>query len=125
MDRAEKTREMFETLLPDPPEIGVNPGWIRLVPYQSEVSSGQKLILELEVRNYHDHPIAVEAELVIHRGWSCSPETGRMGVEPGEAGRIPFTVSVGTRRDRFGIAADITLDSRHLGQIAEAIIKVK
>jgi len=125
MGRAEKTRMMFETLLPDPPEIGVNPAWIRLVPYQSEVCPGQELVLELEVRNYKDRPIRVEAELVLHQGWRFSPGTGRISVGPGETRRIPFKVSVGSRRDRFGIAADVTLDSGRLGQITEAIIRVK
>jgi glyoxylase-like metal-dependent hydrolase (beta-lactamase superfamily II) len=123
MERAKRTREMFEMLLPDPSELGVNPGWIRLVPYQSSVGTGQSIELNLEIHNYHRHTIRVEADLVLPDRWVSSPRAG-VQVESGETLRLPFEVRVGQIPGMYAIAADLTIDAKRMGQVPEAIVTV-
>ena len=123
--RAENTKSMFDALLPEPSVLGVNPGWIKLVPYQSTVGAEESLELELEVHNYYDRPISIEADLVVHEGWKYSPENNRAQIAPGETDRLQYQLKVGPVADRYGIAADVTINSKRIGQVAEAIVKVE
>ncbi len=123
-ERAKKTREMFEMLLPEPHEMGVNPGWVRLVPYQSRIGRGESLDLELEIHNYHKNSIKVEAELITHEGWESSPP-GQVRVEPGQTGRIPLKLRGGRLPGRYAVTADVSVNSDRLGQVTEALVMVE
>ncbi|MBU7004763.1 MAG: MBL fold metallo-hydrolase, partial [Theionarchaea archaeon] len=125
VDRARRTEALFESLLPGPVALGVNPSWIRLVPYQSAVGAGQTTDIELEVHNYFDREIDVEAGLVLHEGWECSPELRSERVAAGRTVRLPFTIRVGPTPDRYGIAVDVTIDSKRIGQVTEGIVRVR
>jgi hypothetical protein len=125
MDRAKRTETLFESLLPGPVALGVNPSWARLVPYQSAVGVGKDTDIELEVRNYFDHEIEVGARLVLHEGWDCTPEVQRKKIAEGRTERLPFTIRAGPKPDRYGIAVDVTIDSRRIGQVTEAIVRVE
>lgn len=124
-ERADSTKKMFEALVPAPATVGVNPGWIRFVPYQTTARSGESLNLALEICNYHDKKSNVEVRLILPKGWKSSPTVGSGQVGPGDVSRINFDVKVGDGRpDRIAIAADVTINSKHIGQITEAIVNV-
>ncbi len=124
VDRAAGTNMMFDSILPPPSVIGVSPGWLRLVPYQSSVEAGGRVELALEMRNHFGRRVALEARPITPRGWSSRPEVGLAEIDEDQVGRVPFSIAVGRKKDRYALAADVRLDSRLLGQIVEAIVTV-
>jgi hypothetical protein len=124
--RAASTRELFEDLATAPVQMGVNPGWVKLVPYQVEVSAGEGFSIHLQIHNYFETPTEVEASLVLPEGWKADPQVGRVVIAPGTSSVIDFAVAVGKARpDRLAIAADIVLDKKPLGQVTEALVTIK
>jgi glyoxylase-like metal-dependent hydrolase (beta-lactamase superfamily II) len=120
----------FRDLIADPdPDIGLDPSWAHIYPYQALALAGQPLALELRVRNLRRRPIRIEAVLSLPETWSSTPPKLSLTVPPGETGKAPVTVTI--PRDwrgaysRVAIAADILADGRHLGQIAEAVVDVR
>lgn len=123
-DRAERTRGLFEKLLPSPPAMGVNPAWARLIPYQIKVEPGDRFDLELQIRNHHPEAILAQAHLVLPDGWAFSPERAETRIRPGATGAMAFSVDAGKETGRLAMAADVSIDGRPMGQVAEAIVKV-
>jgi len=123
--RAQSTREMFQILLPDPPEIGVNPRWIAIVPYQLTARRGGTARVCVEVQNYWARSVVAKASLALPPGWTSTPRTASVRIDPGARSSMGFRLKVGkSRNDRVAIAADVTIDSVHLGQIAEAVVSL-
>jgi hypothetical protein len=80
--------------------------------------------LELQIRNHHRESILAGAYLVLPDGWGFSPERAETRIEPGATGAMAFSVGAGKEAGRLAIAADVSIDGRPLGQVAEAIVKV-
>ena len=124
-DRAQSTREMFDRLLPEPSEMGVNPRWIAIVPYQMAARTGGTARVGVEIQNYRARSIVAKASLALPQGWTSTPRSASVRIEPGARASMGFKVKVGKSRNRrVAIAADVTLDSTHLGQIAEAVVNL-
>jgi len=124
-ERAQCTREMFDRLLPEPHEIGVNPRWVAIVPYQLTARTGGTARLSVEVENCHPRSVVAEASLVLPPGWTSTPKRASVRIDPRARRSMGFRLRVGMSKERrVAIAADITLDSVHLGQIAEAVVSL-
>lgn len=98
--------------------------WIR--PYQLEVRSGDKAILEVEVANPLNQEEEIRVRLLLSSGWRTEEAEKRIRLAPHASGTVTFEVSVpnGAATRRARVAADITAGSRRLGQQAEALITV-
>ncbi len=123
-ERARQTRELFETLLPEPSAIGVNPAWTRLVPYQSSAQLGGVVPMEIEVHNYFGRAIKVACAIAVPEGWLATPSLAEMTIPEDGTKRLSFEVRVGGESGRFAIAADLAVDGKRLGQVTEAIVEV-
>jgi hypothetical protein len=108
--------------------VGLDPAWIELFPYQATATPGQTIDYELRVRNHRSERVAVAACAVLPPGWRTEPGTIKLAVEAGQTGSAKFRVSVPKgwhpTQPRLAIAADVKVNGRYLGQIAEAVIDV-
>jgi glyoxylase-like metal-dependent hydrolase (beta-lactamase superfamily II) len=122
--------QFFHDLIADPdPDVGLEPSWVRLVPYQALAAPGQSRAFELRVRNLRKRPVRIQAALVLPSGWTAAPPKLELTVAPGETGKAAFSISVprswsGTY-SRVAIAADVMADGRYMGQIAEAVVDIR
>jgi hypothetical protein len=70
----------------------------------------------------------LEAALVLPEGWTAAPEVDRFEVPPMSDGHTVFTVEIPVNWDRgkprVGLAADVLVDGKYLGQIAEGIVDI-
>jgi glyoxylase-like metal-dependent hydrolase (beta-lactamase superfamily II) len=110
-------------------DIGLDPAWVHLVPYQALATPGQSRKFELRVRNLRRRPIKIQAAMVLPQGWSTFPARLDLTIAPGTTGVTEFTIRIPTGwrspYSRVAIAADIIADGRYLGQIAEAVVDVR
>ena len=61
-------------LIADPDtDIGLDPSWVHIVPYQALAAPGQSRSFEIRVRNLRRRPIRIEAALVLPAGWRATP----------------------------------------------------
>jgi uncharacterized membrane protein len=117
-------------LIADPDsDIGLDPSWVQIYPYQAIAAPGQPAELEIRVRNHRSVPITVEIALSLPAGWRSNPSSVKMQVPPRQSSRAPIKVTVPSdwreARGRRAIAADVVADGRYLGQIAEAVVEIR
>ena len=97
----------------------------RIEPYQSEVTAGTPIDLEVEVRNPFGRQETADLTLVAPEGWGLYPATARLALGPRETARCSFRlVPSGPPRRRARIAADLAVGERRFGQQAEALVTV-
>jgi len=127
--KAQQLTQLFETLLPGEANFGLEPSWTQIYPYQSLASPGDVLDLQVRMTNFLDRPVAAEVSLVLPKRWEATPALARLQV-PAQAReatgfRVRIPSSYVFRYPRVAIAADVTFDGRHLGQIAEATVEYR
>jgi glyoxylase-like metal-dependent hydrolase (beta-lactamase superfamily II) len=119
---------IFKELIADPDtDVGLDPSWVQIYPYQAAASRGQPVKLELRVRNHHAVAINVELAMILPVGWGCSPQRVRLTTPAGEVSVAPVEITIPFRWNGTGrraIAADVKVDGRYVGQIAEAVVDV-
>jgi glyoxylase-like metal-dependent hydrolase (beta-lactamase superfamily II) len=119
--------QLFETLLPGEANYGLEPSWTQIYPYQSLVRPGETLNLQIRMTNFLAQPAQAQVHLVLPEGWTTTPPIGRLNIPPQQRGRANFRVRVpGSYRfpyPRIAVAVDVTLNGRHLGQVAEATVE--
>jgi hypothetical protein len=125
-----KQDAFFRDLVADPDtDIGLDPGWVHLYPYQATGSPGQATRFELRVRNLRRRAIELEAMLVLPKGWRSSPARLRLSAPAGQNASAAVTVTVPAGwhgpLSRLAIAADVVADGKYLGQIAEAVVDIR
>jgi glyoxylase-like metal-dependent hydrolase (beta-lactamase superfamily II) len=100
---------------------------LRLRPYRTTVRAGAAFELVAEVRNPHAGNEAASVRLQTPAGWSAEPSAYDVGFDSGGRGEARFTVTApaGARVRRARVAADLTVGSRRLGQLAEALVTVE
>jgi hypothetical protein len=88
-----------------------------------------RLATEVRLRNYGDHPVAAAVRLAVPRSWEREPVARELVLPAGGTGVARFTLRV--PRDfwwpasRVAIAADVTLDGRRVGQVAEGVVDLE
>jgi glyoxylase-like metal-dependent hydrolase (beta-lactamase superfamily II) len=125
-----RQQQFFVDMLPEgETDMGLDPSWVRLYPYQMVIAPGETREISIYVRNYRQAPMKAEVALVGPGEWTISPEVLTINVPPGA--NLTKTVKVSIPRDwhppgpRFAIAADVVCDGRYLGQITEAVVEMK
>ena len=111
-----RTAQLHAELLP-PGGLGTEGFAARIEPYRSEVASGEKVELRVEVSR-----VPAEVRLVVPDGWSVEPERVEL-TEPGDAYFVVAPLAVCVSRAR--VAADVTIDGKRFGEQAEALIDVR
>jgi glyoxylase-like metal-dependent hydrolase (beta-lactamase superfamily II) len=127
--KAQQLTQLFETLLPGEANFGLEPSWTQIYPYQSLASPGDVLDLQVRMTNFLDRPVAAEVSLVLPKRWEATPALARLQVPAQAREATGFQVRIPSsyvfRYPRVAIAADVTFDGRHLGQIAEATVEYR
>jgi glyoxylase-like metal-dependent hydrolase (beta-lactamase superfamily II) len=121
--------DFFRSLIADPDtNLGLDPAWVEIFPYQSTARPGQTLDYELRLRNHRSRPISLQARLVLPPGWTHDPQLMEFTVDPGASRATAFRVSIPKswrgKEERLAIAADVLAGNKYLGQIAEAVVDI-
>jgi hypothetical protein len=128
-ERLEAHRRFFFDLLPEGAvDVGLDPSWVKIYPYQPVVAPGMELTLEIRVQNYDSSRLVLTAELVVPAAWSIKSADVRLEVPARGYAALPVVVVIPDdwtpEAARFAIAVDVHANGRHLGQVAEAICEV-
>jgi len=127
-EKALQMSQLFEVLLPGEANYGLEPGWTQIYPYQSLAQAGDTLNLQVRMTNFLPQATQAEVSLVLPEGWVATPAVGRLDIAPQQRGQTDFRVHIPDSYrfpyPRIAVAADVTLNGRHLGQITEATIEL-
>lgn len=119
--------EKMRRAVAQPLGMALNWDWVSLYPYQVSVTRGESFPLSLRVRSYLDKPAEVSASMVSREGWRVAPTTGSVLVPAGGEAEVGFVVTVPSDApsEKVPIVAEVMLDGRPLGQLAEAVVTVQ
>lgn len=128
--RAEKQDAFFRDLIADPdPDMGIDPAWIRLYPYQMMLLPGQTKRVEVRLRNHRPRRVQIRGVFVLPDGWRAQPAEISLAAEPKADAKTTATISVPANwsnpLSRVAIALDVMADGKYLGQIAEAVVDIR
>jgi hypothetical protein len=125
----DKHADFYRKLIADPDcDFGLDAQWVRIYPYQMFLRTGELAPAEIRVRNHRSTPMKIEVALVVPDGWRTEP--GKLSIEAPPKARVsrPFPPFAGGRdaksSPRLAIAADVIVEGKYLGQIAEAIVNL-
>jgi glyoxylase-like metal-dependent hydrolase (beta-lactamase superfamily II) len=127
LDKGEELARLHRLLLPlEDVDFGAEGFGARIYPYRSSVVDGEKLQLEIEVRNPFRHRSTLRVDLVTPEGWQVSPERREIEVDALGEDVVQFTLvaAPGPPRRRVRIAANLVAGDRDFGQQAEALVDV-
>lgn len=130
---AEKVRrqdDLFRTPIADEDtDVGLDPAWVQICPYQSTIAAGESRNYEFRVRNRRRRAIKVELAAVLPEAWRRTPRSITPHVDAGGDASAPFQLSLPTGWTgpigRVAISAEVSMDGKPLGQLAEAVIDVR
>jgi glyoxylase-like metal-dependent hydrolase (beta-lactamase superfamily II) len=109
---------------PDP-GYGLDPFWAHFYPYRVEAGDKrERSMVSLRVRNYLDRPVPLSATLVLPPGVQAKPQRASAVIPPKTESAVEFELEIqpqGGGRRRV-LLADITMDGRYFGQVAEMLI---
>ena len=137
----EEKEALWRELLPEPADLGIDVFWARLVPYQLALEPGTRRTLTLQVRNSFGEKATFAARLAApaEARVSLSGEPAALSLEPGERGILTFDVIAGPTgpadprtadprpadpRRRYLLTADLTVNGRCHGPVAESLVTV-
>ncbi|MFH1569659.1 MAG: MBL fold metallo-hydrolase [Gemmatimonadota bacterium] len=127
----EEKEALWQELLPEPADLGIDVFWARLVPYQLEVRRGARRTLTLQLRNSFGAAATFSAALGAPAAapLALAPARGALTLAPGQRGILTFDVIAG--RDgpadpgrRYLLTADLTVNDRHCGPLAESLVAI-
>ena len=126
LSKAEALTECFETLLPGETNLGLDPSWAQLCPYQTEAAPGDSFELRVRLHNYSNRPVQAEAHLVLPDSWRNEPVSIDLRIpadaEAEKVVKVTIPKKYCFRLPRAAIALDVTYDGTYIGQAAEAVI---
>jgi glyoxylase-like metal-dependent hydrolase (beta-lactamase superfamily II) len=128
--KLEKQDAFIRSLVADrDTDIGIDPSWVELYPYQAVALPGETCQFEIRVRNHRRTPTELQVALTLPTGWQSRPEVARVNIPPLQTGMAKVSIRIPgdfpTEPSRVAIAADVLSDGRYLGQIAEAVIDLR
>ncbi len=129
-ERAKKQDAFFRELVADPdPDMGIDPAWIRIYPYQMMAMAGQTKRVEIRVRNHRPRRVEIVGTFVLPHGWSGAPSHISVSVDAKSEAKAEASISIPANwsdpLSRVAIALDVMADGKYLGQIAEAVVDVR
>jgi glyoxylase-like metal-dependent hydrolase (beta-lactamase superfamily II) len=110
-------------------EEAVYPDYVFLYPYQPPASPGSQVRMQVWFENIHAETSTLEYNLVLPDGWSAKPDSGTITAEPGKKAIKGFTLQIpdnqSTHYRRQAFTLDATVNGKHLGQLAEAVVDLR
>ncbi len=126
--RTEQLQTLYRRLLPEDQRWqGLNPYWVRLMPYQLRLKKGARARLTVRIINFREEACPGTLTLVGPTGVSFEPATREVRLKARETRDIAFELHLSQRArvpSRFAIAVDVTLGDTAHGQVAEAFVTV-
>jgi len=128
--RVDRQDEIFRALIFDrDTDVGLDPSWLQIYPYQAIAIRGRPVAVQLRVRNHRPVELSLEIALCLPPQWRSTPGEVRLKVAAGGTGTTTVELIVPSSwsgpNERRAIAADVTANGIHLGQIAEAVVDVR
>ena len=128
--RVEKQDGFFRDLIADADtDVGLDPAWVEIYPYQAIAVRGRPAPVQLRVRNHRRTELSVEIALCLPAQWRSRPERVSLKVPAGATGttQVELMVPLDWRapNGRRAIAADVVANGVYLGEIAEAVVDVR
>jgi len=128
--RIDRRAAYYKKLIADPDcDFGLDATWVRVYPYQMVIVAGGSAAAKVRVRNYRSTPMKLEVEPVLPPGWRSEPRILRFEAPPKGTATCPFRIYIARRgrlaSPRLAITAEVTVDGKHLGQIAEAVVNLE
>ena len=129
-ERAQKQDAFFRDLIADPDtDMGVDPSWIRIYPYQMMVFPGQTKRIEIRVRNHRPRRVQIRGAFILPDGWRSTPSEISLDIDASAKAKTEATISIPANWSnplpRVAIALDVVADGKYLGQIAEAVVDIR
>ncbi|MFC1607753.1 MBL fold metallo-hydrolase [Candidatus Latescibacterota bacterium] len=126
LDWAHRVRDIMTGLIDQPdPNFGMDYRWCRFYPYRTVARDGGSYTVELMIRNHLFKPAVVDIGMKCPDNVTCAFPNRSIKIEPKKQVAVPFELSITGDGNRQIITADITINGRHLGEYAEAMIDVK
>jgi glyoxylase-like metal-dependent hydrolase (beta-lactamase superfamily II) len=126
LSKAEALTGCFEMLLPGETNLGLDPSWAQLCPYQTDAAPGDTFELRVRLHNYSGRPVQAEARLVLPDSWRNEPVSIDLRIpadtEAEKGVKVTIPKEYCFKLPRAAIALDVTYDGTHIGQAAEAVI---
>jgi hypothetical protein len=128
--KVQQQDEFFKELIADrDTDVGLDPAWVQIYPYQAVAVRGRPVALELRVRNHRSRDMNLEIELCLPEQWRSTPARVNLKVPARgtNVASVEMTVPLDWRgpNARRAIAADVIADGVYLGQIAEAVVDIR
>jgi glyoxylase-like metal-dependent hydrolase (beta-lactamase superfamily II) len=125
-----KQQQFFFDLLPEgEADLGLDPSWVSVYPYQMLCAAGERVRGEVRVQNYYAAPLKAEVALIAPADWKIEPDLLAVDVPARSKSAQTFYITI--PRDwqapspRFAIAADVRANGKYLGQITEAVVEMR
>jgi glyoxylase-like metal-dependent hydrolase (beta-lactamase superfamily II) len=116
--------DLHRELLPlDELDFGPEGFGARIEPYRSIVALGQRLELDVLVRNPFAREAVARVRLAVPEGWA-SPDPREIALAARSEGHVHFSLEAGGSGRRCRIGADLTVDETPFGIQAEALVDV-
>jgi glyoxylase-like metal-dependent hydrolase (beta-lactamase superfamily II) len=97
----------------------------RIYPYQAAARAGERFDLTVEVHNPCGRAVTGTLSMAVPAGWQVEPGQADLVLDVQGQQVVTFRlIAAGGRQRRVRVAADLTLDGRRYGQVAEALISV-
>jgi glyoxylase-like metal-dependent hydrolase (beta-lactamase superfamily II) len=120
---AETIERLHRELLLDPPMLGADESFVRILPYQITASEGQIITLEVQIRNPFPDSQDALAQMVVPQGWYV--ERGSQTLHLSGVHWLLFKVTVPhTTIRRARLSVDLTAGGQHFGQQTEVLVNV-
>lgn len=107
-------------------DLGLDPSWIEIYPYQSAAARGDTRAFEIRARNHRQRAVELQVALALPAGWRCAPKISKFTVPARESAQASVSITIPSdfqaTQSRIAIAADVMCDGEYRGQIAEAVI---
>ena len=125
-----KEQEHWRALAaPDNLEEALYPDYVFLYPYQPPAAPGSEVRMQVWFENIYAEKSMLEYRLVLPEGWIATPDGGRLEAAPGEKAVQDFVLCIpesqATQYRRQPFTLDATIDGKHLGQLAEAVVDLR
>ena len=125
-----KEQEHWRALAaPENIEQAIYPDYVFLYPYQPPAAPGGEVRMQVWYENIFEQDSTLEYRLVLPDGWTADPDAGTITAAPGEKKIQNFTLRISasqpTTYRRQAFTLDATIDGKHMGQLAEAVVDLR
>ena len=124
----EKKERIYRDLLPEPADLGIDLFWVRLLPYQRTIATGDSFHYTLALRNSFGEECSFVAQLrCATLAVRVTPEIQELKLGEGEMGSLEFEVAISAgapgENRRHLLTAEISVNGKPHGPIAEAVVR--